>query len=91
MPNKVVMMHPVHRQEEETKYTSFTNTLYILRLRSEDNALTVEFIWCSAPAPNTGTTFDAMTNGSLIFDTDASGLIYYKNATDAFAEIGDLT
>lgn len=95
MANQVVMMQPVHRQEEQTKYTGYADVLYIFRLRSEEYgdaaALEIEFIWCSAPAPNTGTTFDAMSNGSLIFDTDASGLVYYKNAAAAFAEVGDLT
>ena len=91
MANSVVMMHVVDKQEEQQKYTSYTDTLYILRLRSEDNVKEIEFIWCSAPAPNGSTNFDDMTNGSIIFDTDASGLAYYKNAAAAFAEVGDLT
>lgn len=95
MANQVVMMQPVHRQEEQTKYTGFTDTLYIFRLRSEEYgdaaALEVEFIWADTPAPNGSTNFDAMTNGSLIFDTAASGLVYYKNAAASFAEVGDLT
>lgn len=91
MANKVVMMQPVFRQEENTKYTGYTDTLYVLRFRSEDAAFEVEFIWCSAPAPNASTNFDAMSNGSLLFDTDAAGLVYYKNAAASFAEVGDLT
>jgi len=91
MANKVVMMQGVYKQEEHTKYTGHTDTLYIFRLRSEDNALTVEFIWCTAPAPNSNTNFDAMANGGLIFDVANSGLIYYKNNAASFAEVGDLT
>lgn len=95
MANQVVMMQPTFRQEEFTKYTGYTGTLYVFRLKSEEfgdaAALTVEFIWCSAPAPNGSTNFDAMANGGLIFDTDNNGLIYYKNNAASFAEVGDLT
>lgn len=91
MANTVVPMQITYKQEVHTKYTGYDGTLYVLQLRSEDNALGIEFIWASAPAPNGSTNFDAMTNGSLIFDTDNSGLIYYKNAAASFAKVGDLT
>lgn len=95
MANQVVMMQPIFKQEEHTKYTGHTSVVYIFRLRSEifgdAESLDIEFLWTSAPDPNSNTNFDAMSNGSMLFDTDNSGLIYYKNNSASFAEIGDLT
>lgn len=87
----VILMAPVFHQEEQEKYTNVSGDIYVFRLRSADSALTVEFIWATAPAPNSNAYWDDMTNGSLLFDLADSGLIFYKNNSTSFAEVGDLT
>ena len=83
-----IRLVPKVRTEEKTVFASHSGDIYVLKLESEDRAKEIWFVWADAP---TTSHFNDMPAGSLLFNTAASGLAYYKQDATTWVELGDLT
>ena len=72
------------RREHTTGYSSHTGTVYEEKLGSADNLFAPVRIWADNP---TAANFNDAPIGSWLFDTSATGAIYYKSGATAWKTV----